>query len=105
MDQTQSVDISTRRRAEEMKESQGKIDGLRSDMLRLDGTPFHQNNNTNNKVRLSFFESVIVVSYIHSMHCNTISNFVQKSNFTRHAFISFQSACAYAIDTATSKLT
>lgn len=79
MDQTQSVDTSTRRRAEEMKELQG--DGrFQKRVLRLDGPV---QTVTNDQITLRLFESAIVVSYIHATNCNTISKFVQKSNFTR----------------------
>ena len=83
MDQMQSVDTSTRRRAEEMKELQGDDGRFAKRVFRLvDGTLHPILTNTSN-IRLELFESVIVVSYIHAVHCNTISKFVQKSNFTR----------------------
>ncbi|GAX23340.1 hypothetical protein FisN_27Lh116 [Fistulifera solaris] len=84
LDQIQSVDTSTRRRAEEMKELQGDDGRFAKRVFRLeDGALFPISTDTNGSLRLNLFETVIVVSYIHATHCNTISKFVQKSNFTR----------------------
>lgn len=82
-DQIQSVDTSTRRRAEEMKELQGDDGRFVKRVFRLADGTLHPMLTNNNNIRLQLFESVVVVSYIHAIHCNTISKFVQKSNFTR----------------------
>ncbi|GAX28235.1 hypothetical protein FisN_27Hh116 [Fistulifera solaris] len=84
LDQSQSVDTSTRRRAEEMKELQGDDSRFAKRVFRLeDGALIPVSTHTNGSLCLGLFETVIVVSYIHATHCSTISKFVQKSNFTR----------------------
>lgn len=89
-EQTITVDASTRRRGEEMKEIEW--DGrFQKTLLNLDGTPraaTSTDHNPNHDVvgelcRLRLFESVILTVHIHARGCPTTSKFQQKSNFTK----------------------
>ena len=86
-----TVDASTRRRGEEMKEVDWD-DRFQKRLERLDGTPFvprrhHQHttppNRTPDLAHLGLFESVVIVSFIYARGCSTNSKFVQRSNFSK----------------------
>ena len=95
-DQTFSVDASTRRRGEEMKEVDWD-DRFQKRLENLDGTPFVPSYSTSssssflsasnphgpNHNQLGLFESVVIVSFIYARGCSTNSKFVQRSNFSK----------------------
>jgi hypothetical protein len=92
-DQPLSVDASTRRRGEQLKEIDW--DGrFQKRILKLDGTPI---NNAGQSVlpgpnatgsrqelcRLKMFEAVVLEMNIHAKGCSTTSKFIQRSNYVR----------------------
>ena len=89
-DQCMTVDASTRRRGEEMKEVDWD-DRFRKRLETLDGKPFvprqsksrHHPNRTPDLCQLRLYDSVVIVSYIYARGCSTNSKFVQRSNFSK----------------------
>lgn len=88
-DQVLTVDASTRRRGEEMKEVDWD-ERFRKRLERLDGTPYverkhytHHPNRARNLAHLRLYESVVLVSFIYARGCSTNSKFVQRSNFSK----------------------
>jgi len=83
-----TVDASTRRRGEEMKEIQWD-DRFHKQVLNLDGTPRAPVDKTDSNdvvgelCRLKLFDAVVLVVHIHARGCSTTSKFQQKSNFTK----------------------
>jgi hypothetical protein len=84
-DQIQTVDASTRRRGEEMREIEWD-DRFNKRVLRVDGTVIAAEPSIDGcKVlcRLKLFESAVVETHIYARACTTTSKFVQRSNFTK----------------------
>jgi hypothetical protein len=84
-DQIQTVDASTRRRGEEMREIEWD-DRFKKRVMRLDGSllaaqPSHDRCGV--LCRLKLFEAAVVESYIYARGCTTASKFVKQSNFTK----------------------
>lgn len=84
-DQIQTVDASTRRRGEEMKEIEWD-DRFKKRILRLDGSvvaaePSHDRCDV--LCRLKLFEAAVIKTFIYARGCTTTSKFVQRSNFTK----------------------
>ena len=86
--QTQTVDASTRRRGEEMKEIEWD-DRFQKRVLNLDGSnrpPVTTTAGfaaTEDLCQLQLFDVVVIVSYIFAKGCSTTAKFVQRSNFTK----------------------
>lgn len=89
-EQAHTVDASTRRRGEEMKEVDWD-DRFKKRAFHLDGTPYKSpsaETPTNltrpaELCRLRLFDSVVMTTYIHAKGCSTNSKFVQRANFTK----------------------
>lgn len=86
-EQAQSVDASTRRRGEEMKEIDWD-DRFRKVLLNLDGSVHSQPPPSNihgrkELCRLQLFDAVVLRTFIHARGCSTSSKFIQRANFTR----------------------
>jgi hypothetical protein len=83
-EQIQTVDASTRRRGEEMREIEWD-DRFNKRVQRVDGTLIAPESNLDGKVlcRLKLFEVAVVETYIYARGCTTTSKFVQRSNFTK----------------------
>jgi len=87
-EQSQTVDASTRRRGEELKEINWD-DRFKKRVLNLDGSVYEKPA-ADSKLgfgpelcRLKLFDSVIFETNIHAVGCTTSSKFVQRSNFTK----------------------
>jgi hypothetical protein len=88
--QTQTVDASTRRRGEEMKEIEWD-ERFKKRLLNLDGSlrPISYTairGESEYLCQLSIFDVVVIVTYIFAKGCSTTSKFVQRSNFTKVLF-------------------
>lgn len=90
-DQSQTVDASTRRRGEELKEITWD-ERFNKRILNLDGSVYEAPPSTTAPTaptfsqelcRLKLFDSVILETNIHAVGCSTSSKFVQRSNFTK----------------------
>jgi hypothetical protein len=88
-EQTLTVDASTRRRGEEMKEIDWD-DRFRKRICDLDGSlhaplaPIGSSPSLYPELcRLRLFDSVIIETNIHAKGCSTTSKFVLRSNFTK----------------------
>jgi len=91
-DQSQTVDASTRRRGEELKEITWD-DRFKKRILNLDGSVYQSPPSimmattaaafSQELCRLKLFDSVILETNIHAVGCSTSSKFVQRSNFTK----------------------
>jgi hypothetical protein len=83
-----TVDASTRRRGEEMKEISWD-DRFKKVVLNLDGTPrasverSESQNMVGELCRLKLYEAVVLVVHTNARGCSTTSKFQQKSNFTK----------------------
>ena len=92
-EQTQTVDASTRRRGEELKEIDWD-ERFCKRILNLDGSVHQPSKGTTTTTnggfggskelcRLKLFDAVILESNIHALGCSTTSKFVQRSNYTK----------------------
>jgi len=84
-EQTQTVDASTRRRGEEMKEVDWD-DRFQKRVLHLDGTPYPKPEakiGVQELCQLKLFDTVVLETHIHARGCSTSSKFVQRANFTK----------------------
>jgi hypothetical protein len=87
-EQALSVDASTRRRGEQMKEIVWD-DRFKKRVLKLDGSPHVIPESPTNLdrqpqlCRLRLFETVVLATFIHARGCSTNSKFVQRANFTK----------------------
>jgi len=91
-EQTQTVDASTRRRGEELKEIDWD-ERFCKRILNLDGSVHQPSKGSTTTTggfggskelcRLKLFDAVILESNIHALGCSTTSKFVQRSNYTK----------------------
>lgn len=84
-EQIQTVDASTRRRGEEMREIEWD-DRFSKRVQRVDGTsivPEPSRDGCKVLCRLKLFEVAVIETYIYARGCSTTSKFVQRSNFTK----------------------
>lgn len=88
-EQTMTVDASTRRRGEEMKEIEWD-DRFRKRVLNLDGSvhkplepPKNRTSFYGELCRLRLFDAVVLETNIYAKGCTTTSKFIQRSNFTK----------------------
>lgn len=79
-DQSVTVDVSTRRRLEELAEITS--DERLTKQILYSSSP-KQEEGEEEMYRLSLFDSVVLVVYIHAKGCCTTSKFLQKANFTK----------------------
>ena len=90
-EQTQTVDASTRRRGEELREIDWD-ERFCKRILNLDGSVHKPSKaattsggfgGSRELCRLKLFDAVILESNIHALGCSTTSKFVQRSNYTK----------------------